>query len=44
MEADPLIDSFVVYPRRYLIVFLFALAQFMTSCLINTLTPIAKFL
>ena len=44
MEADPLIDQFVVYPKRYLIVFLFALAQFMTSCLINTLTPIARFL
>ena len=44
MEADPLTDEFKVYPKRYLVVFLFALAQFMTSCLINTLTPIARFL
>jgi MFS transporter, FLVCR family, feline leukemia virus subgroup C receptor-related protein len=44
MEANPLNDEFKVYPKRYLIVFLFGLAQFMTSCLINTLTPIAKFL
>lgn len=44
MEAEPLTDQFVVYPKRFLMVFLFALAQFMTSCLINTLTPIARFL
>lgn len=33
-----------MYPKRYLIVFLFSLAQMMTSVLINTLTPIAKYL
>ena len=44
MEEAPLTDQFIVYPKRYLIVFLFSLAQLMTSCLINTLTPIAKFL
>jgi FLVCR family feline leukemia virus subgroup C receptor-related protein len=37
-------SEFKMYPRRYLIVVLFSLAQMMTSILINTLTPIAKYL
>ena len=44
MESAPLVDGFRVYNKRYLVVFLFSLAQLMTSCMINTLTPIAKFL
>ena len=44
MEAVPTVEEFKLYPKRYLIVFLFCLSQFMISCLINTLTPIAKFL
>jgi FLVCR family feline leukemia virus subgroup C receptor-related protein len=41
---ESLTHEFQVYPKRYLVVFLFSLAQLMTSVLINTLTPIAKFL
>lgn len=33
-----------MYPKRHVIVLLFSLAQMMTSILINTLTPIAKYL
>ena len=33
-----------VYPKRFLIVFLYSIAQTMTPILINTLTPIAKYL
>ena len=35
-------DDFIVYPKRFLIVALFGMSQLLTSCLINTLTPIAK--
>ncbi len=36
--------EFQVYPKRFGIVFLFSLIQMMTSCLMNTLTPIASYL
>ena len=38
------IEEFKVYPKRFFIVFLFSLSQMMTSCLLNTLTPIASYL
>ena len=39
------IDSeFKVYPKRFLVVTLFALSQFMISVLLNTLNPIAAYL
>jgi len=38
------IEEFKVYPKRFFIVFLFSLIQMMTSCLLNTLTPIASYL
>jgi len=41
---EPINDEFRVYPKRFVIVFLFSLAQLMTSVLINTLTPIARYL
>lgn len=44
MEASGLTDQFTVYPKRFLVVFLFSLAQLMTSCLVNTLTPVARYL
>jgi hypothetical protein len=44
MQADIPLPQFKLYPKRYLIIFLFSLAQMMTSILINTLTPIAKYL
>jgi len=37
-------EQFKVYPKRFLIVFLFSLIQMMTSVLLNTLTPIASYL
>lgn len=40
-EGEP---EFKLYPKRYLIVFLFSLVQFMTALLVNTLTPIASYL
>jgi len=40
----PTEHKFTVYPKRFLVVTLFSLAQLMTSVLINTLTPIAKYL
>lgn len=36
--------EFKLYPKRYFIVFLFSLIQFMTALLVNTLTPIASYL
>ena len=41
---QPLQSDFKVYPKRYLVVVLFALVQMMTSILLNTLTPIASYL
>mgnify|MGYP000494066624 CR=1 FL=1 len=37
-------SEFRLYNKRYLIVILFALSQFMTSVLLNTLNPIAAYL
>jgi hypothetical protein len=33
-----------VYPKRFLVVTIFALAQMMTAILVNTFTPIAAYL
>ncbi len=42
---NPLIDTgYKVYPYRYIVVVMFALVQMMTSVLLATLNPIAKFL
>ena len=37
-------SEFVVYPKRFLVVVLFGLSQFMISVLLNTLNPIAAYL
>lgn len=42
MSETDMLDEFKVYPKRFLIVILFALSQFMISVLLNTLTPIAS--
>lgn len=41
MEAD---NEFKLYPMRYVIVIMFAFAQFMVSVVLNTLNPIAAYL
>lgn len=44
-QDKPLLEGqFVVYPKRFFIVGIFALCQMMISILVNTMTPIAAYL
>ena len=42
--SDVNTEEFIMYPKRYLVVTLFAFSQFMISVLLNTLNPIAAYL
>lgn len=42
--SDTELQEYKLYPKRFLVVALFALSQFMISVLLNTLNPIAAFL
>lgn len=43
MDSDA-VEEFKVYPKRFLVVILFAFSQFTISVLLNTLNPIAAYL